>query len=379
MSFQHVRLALFVLLGVLVAQVWPMTLERVRLVLFVLLGALAGHLWQETLTRGGERLRWLLALLLVPLGLLAHAVGRELATWMVGGPAIEFGLVGVRSRAGSDVGGLGGWWLAVAGTFVALCFAAALWAIARRLASTLPRLSHLLFAGALLNAGFLLVVDPVASALDDRPLLWSTIYDFSATPIASALTASIHLGLVGAAVVCRRRLYEVEWAFRTARRADLARLRATIERDPRDLRARQNLARLYFDGRRPAWTADAARDGLLACGEDAVLYSILGGAQIRMKRFEAAQESLARAAEWSAGNPQLQSWIRANQAIALAASGQPSEALDRFSTLDGDVAQDRSVQVWRQRARDAETAAASASARPGAARGWKRWTRRGDR
>lgn len=197
----------------------------------------------------------------------------------------------------------------------------------------------------------MLLVVPLFATFDRRDSDWATIYDFAATPIGSAIVAVAHAGVLGAAVVRRRQLAELEWAFRTGRREQLAHLHDAIAREPTDVRVWQDLVRLYFDGLQPAWAGRAARDGLAAGGDDPVLYAILGGALIRERRFEAALEPLARATELAAGDPQLEMWVRANRAIAHAARGETSESLLLFDTLDEAMVLDGAVTVWHERAR----------------------------
>jgi tetratricopeptide (TPR) repeat protein len=129
----------------------------------------------------------------VPLGVLAHELGHVLAVWAAGGQVAEFHYrafwgyvvpIGNFSPAQN-------WFIAIAGTLASLAFGLLIWLLFRRMdSSTLRYFGVRAFR---FQVYFSLVYYPLFTLFGfDGD--WKTIYDFSATPWLSTVTAVLHAG-----------------------------------------------------------------------------------------------------------------------------------------------------------------------------------------
>jgi hypothetical protein len=127
----------------------------------------------------------------VPIGVLAHEIGHVLAVWAAGGQVAEFhyrAFWGYVVPIGSFTPAQN-WFIAIAGTLASLAFGILIWLIFRRMdSSTLRYFGVRAFR---FQVYFSLVYYPLFTLLGfDGD--WKTIYDFSATPWLSTVTAVLH-------------------------------------------------------------------------------------------------------------------------------------------------------------------------------------------
>jgi hypothetical protein len=312
--------------------------------------------WREPLSARDEQLAWAAGFFLVlPAGVLVHELGHAVATWSVGGEVVQFSW---RVYWGFIVhtgvfDPLASWWISVAGNLAGAVFGLGLVALATPAGRARPALGRALFVAGTVGIIFTLVIYPLMTADPSFASDWRTIYDFSATPVASAVALAAHIGALAALWHFRGWLRERDWAISRGHVGELARLRRAVADDPAGSQPRAELARLFLDGGRAAWAADAAADALNACGEDAALYGVLADALLRRQLFHEALGPLDRAAELPGIAPEMATAIRANRAIALAGSGRSAEALKVFAELEEPVASHEAVVFWRERARSA--------------------------
>ena len=313
--------------------------------------------WREPLSARDEQLAWAAGFFLVlPAGVLVHELGHAAATWLVGGEVVQFSwrvYWGFIVPAGV-FDPLASWWISVAGNVAGAVFGLVLVALATPAGRARPALGRALFVAGTVGIVFTLVLYPLMSADPSFASDWRTIYDFSMTPVASAVALAAHLSALAALWRSRGWLRERDWAISRGRVRELARVRRAVARDPAAPQPRAELARLFLVGGRADWAAEAAADGLSACGEDVALYGALADALLRRQLFHEALGPLDRAAELPGLAPQTATAIRANRAIALAGSGRSAEALKVFSELEEPVASHEAVVFWRDRARSAD-------------------------
>ncbi len=129
----------------------------------------------------------------VPIGVLIHEFGHALAIWMFGGRVVEFqyrAFWGYVVPQG-DFTPAQSWFIAIAGTLGSLLFGLAIWLIMRRARSKTLRYFGL--RAFRFQVYFSLIYYPLFTVI--VPIGdWRTIYDFSATPLLSGMTAVLHIG-----------------------------------------------------------------------------------------------------------------------------------------------------------------------------------------
>lgn len=319
--------------------------------------------WRGALADRDEQLAFACAFFLViPVGVLLHELGHALATWSVGGQVAQLSwrvYWGFVIPVG-NFGDTAAWWISLAGNLAGLLFGIALLALATAAGRRRPAAGRVMLIAGQLEIVFTLIVYPLMTLDLTFASDWRTIYDFSATPLASAIAAVAHAGLLGGLWLSRRRLDGLGWAIARGHTDELRRLRAALATAPDDVATHRQLAALFLEGHQPRWAAEAAAEGLERCGEDATLYAILGVALVRRGAFDEALGPLARGEEIARGAPEIASWIRANRAIAFAATGRADDALAAFAALEEPMASDRAVQAWRERAQAEATGHAQA-------------------
>lgn len=328
----------------------------VALVVLVAVARRGRGFWRGEVASADRQLTWAIAFFLVlPLGVLLHEFGHALATWSMGG---EVAQISWRVYWGFMVpvglfSPLEHWWISLAGNAAGLLFGFVLLALAGAAGRSRPPLGRVLLVAGQLEIIFTLVVYPLMTIGGYFDGDWSTIYDFGSTPVASTITLAVHAAVLIGLWLARRRLAEADWAISRRRADELARLRAAIRKDPADVGARHALARLFLDGGRRGWAAEASADGLRACGENAALYATLAEALMKRGQFNEALGAVTRAIELTEHAPETRMWLRAHRAIALTAVGRCAEAVEAFSALEGPAASDPAVLHWMDRARAA--------------------------
>ena len=151
---------------------------------------------QEPLNRRKKHLAEQAAFFIaVPLSVFAHEFSHALAVWLFGGEVVEFGYRGFWGYvipAGSFTPAQN-WFIALAGTLGSLAFGLAVWLLLRR--SSVSSLRYFGLRTLRFQVYFSLFYYPLLTLLGfDGD--WRTIYDFSATPILSAVTAVTHAGFL---------------------------------------------------------------------------------------------------------------------------------------------------------------------------------------
>ena len=310
--------------------------------------------WRDAVADRDMQLTWAIGFFLViPVGVFLHELGHAVATWSVGGQVeqlswrVYWGFVVPRG----DFAPLESWWISLAGNLVGFAFGVLLLVLAPRRGRERPALGRSLHVAGQLEIVFTLVVYPLMTLGGYFASDWKTIYDFGATPVASAATLAVHAGLLVALWLSRERLREADWALARGRHGELARLRAAIEADPADVAARHGLARLFLDGGSARRAAETAAAGLKACGEHVALYAVLAEALAKRRHYQEALGPLTRGLELCDGATDTAKWLHAHRAMALFGSGRLSESLEAFAALEEPAASHPAVVAWHERAR----------------------------
>lgn len=154
-----------------------------------------GLLLQEPLTRAkkwlGDQAAFFVA---VPPSVALHELFHALATWLVGGQIVDFGYGGFWGYVVpvGDFTPAQNWFIAIAGTLANLIFGAVLWlALRHHRASSFRYFGLRAFRFQLY---FALVYYPIFTMFLPTISDWRFIYDFSATPLLSTVTAVLHIG-----------------------------------------------------------------------------------------------------------------------------------------------------------------------------------------
>ena len=319
--------------------------------------------WREPVAPQDRQLTWATAFFLViPVGVFLHELGHAIATWSAGGQVeqlswrVYWGFV----VPVGDFTALESWWISLAGNLVGFLFGVALLLLAPRWGRARPALGRTLLVAGQLEIIFTLIVYPLLTFGGYFASDWRTIYDFDATPVTSALTLAVHAALLVALYLSRERLREADWAISRGHYEELARLREAIARDPADVAARRQLARMYVEAGSGGLAAEAAAEGLKICGEHVDLYAVLAEALAVKGQFHEALGPISRALELCDESTETAKWLHAHRAMALFGSGRVSESLEAFSTLREPAASHPAVVAWHERAQmtHAETAAA---------------------
>jgi hypothetical protein len=154
------------------------------------------ELRQEPLTRAKQQQAEQAAFFIgVPPAVLVHELAHAVVVWLFGGQVEEFGyrvFWGYVAYTGS-LTPTQTWIIAIAGTLGSLTFGVAIWLLLRRSASSTARYFGL--RAFRFQIYFSLLYYPIFSLF--LPIGdWRTIYDFSATPLLSGVTAAVHAGLL---------------------------------------------------------------------------------------------------------------------------------------------------------------------------------------
>lgn len=325
--------------------------------------------WDEDFTGDDRRLASQVAIFVVPpFVVLIHELGHIAATLAVGARVLGFhyGLIEGSVTVGGPLSSGENWLVAIAGNLTGGLFGLAM-TLAGATGTRLRRpLRHVLIIGGMLEVGFHLVLYPLLS-LSAGFGDWQEIYDFSATPVLSTVTAVLHVGAMVAALRwwrgdLRRTLFNVDHALD----ADVARLEAAVRAAPGDpdpvielavlfaRHADMSLARATLDSAvaSPALTGLGAARVHLARARMALIEDRWNQAYI------AAREGLealgggaggADASELAQGEVAQRLW--ANVGLALAAMDRPEQALEAFARVRPPVLDDTRVRYARGLAR----------------------------
>jgi len=337
--------------------------------------------WDEQFTTDDRRLATQAAVFVVPpIVVLLHELGHVAGAWIVGGSVVGFhyGLIeGAVTIAGRLSPGEN-WFVAIAGNLAGGLLGLAM-AVAGATRARMRRpLRHVLIVGGMLEVGFHLVLYPLLS-LSAGFGDWQRIYDFSATPVLSAVTAALHLGALAATVRwwrgrLRRTLFNVDHGLD----AEVSRLEKAMRASPQDPEPVIELAVLY------ARNADMAlaRATLDSAATSTVLTG-LGAARLHLARarmaliesrwnqaYIAAQEGL-RGAGGDDGGSEVAQRLWANVGLALAAMDRPVQALEAFARLRPPVVEDTRVIYARGLARMTTGDAAGGRADLESVVGWR--------
>lgn len=315
-----------------------------------------GRFWGGALGAEDRQLAWAVAFFFVlPIGVLLHECGHAIATWMVGGEVLDLswqGYTGFVVRVG-DFTPTESWSISLSGNLISVALGLALLAAAALGVRLRPSLGYVFFAAGLLALFNATIVYPLMT-LDGSTIYndsdWKQIYDFSATPLPSALAAAAHLGLLVALWARRRRLEEMAWAIADGSWHEVSRLRAAIAADPQVVRPRLELGMLFLDRYQPRRLEATMHQALCDCEEHARLYAALGVALLAQHRPQDALAPLRRGLELHDVPPELDQSMRGHLAIALTGCGREPEALTVFSQLREPLTSDPNIKRWQERA-----------------------------
>jgi hypothetical protein len=295
--------------------------------------------------------------LVPPLVVLLHELGHVAAAVAVGARVTDFhyglfeGAVGVAG----DLSPAQDWFLALAGNLVSALVGVAL-LVAGAHATRLRRpLRYVLLFGGLFELLFALVGYPLLSATA-RFGDWLVIYDFSATPTLSWVTAAVN----GAVLVGLWRWWRGELRVRLfsithGTGAELAELRAAVRRAPRAPEPRLALANHFAAVGDLGLAATALDEGAAAVARADSPRLHLARARLALHRGRWNSALLATRAGLAclprAADDDLEQRLWANQGLALAQMERPSLALAAFAHLHDSTAADPRVRYCRGLAR----------------------------
>ncbi|MDQ2825676.1 MAG: hypothetical protein M3Y04_01705, partial [Actinomycetota bacterium] len=286
-------------------------------------------------------------------------LGHIAGAWIVGGRVLglHYGLIegSVQLAAGLSPGS--SWFVALAGNLAGGLLGLAMAVVGARV-TRLPRpIRHVLIVGGLLEVAFHLVMYPLLS-LSAGFGDWTIIYDFSATPFLSTVTAALHLA-AGAATLqwwrgdLRRTLFNVDHALDE----EVARLEAATRAAPEDPEPVIELAVLFARNAEMS-LARATLESAAVAGR----LSGLGAARLHLARarlaviesrwnqgYIAAQDGLHSLGGDDGSEEGQRLW--ANVGITLGAMGRPDQALEAFGRLRPPVVDDTRIRYARGLAR----------------------------
>ena len=323
--------------------------------------------WDDDFTGEDRRLASQVAIFVVPpFVVLVHELGHIAGALAVGGRVLGFHY-GLIEGSVTVAGGLStgeNWFVAIAGNLAGGLLGLAM-TVAGTTGTRLRRpLRHVLILGGMLEVGFHLVLYPLLS-LSAGFGDWQQIYDFSATPVLSTVTAVVHVAAMVGALRwwrgdLRRTLFNVDHALD----AEVARLEAAMRAAPQDPDPVIELAVLY------ARNADMAlaRATLDTAAASPVMTG-LGAARVHLARarmaliedrwnqaYIAARQGLDalggdEGADGEVGQREVSQRLWANVGLALAAMDRPEQALEAFERLQPPVVDDTRVRYARGLAR----------------------------
>ena len=292
--------------------------------------------------------------LVTPVLVLLHELGHIGAAAAVGAhvTGLQYrlfeGAVGIEG----DLTPVQDWFISVAGTLVVVVLGLAMLA-GGALSTRLRRpFRHVLILGGIFQLLFALVGYPLFSATSDFGD-WLVIYDFSATPVLSGLTAAVHVALLlGLWRWWRNDLRARLFAVAHGGEAELDALRAAVRREPAAVAPRLALANHFAvrgDLGMAGWALD---DGLGAVHPPEAARLHLARARLALHRGRWNPALLAARAGLDAlpssgADHELTQRLWANQGLALAQMDRFSLALAAFDHLDEGTASDVRVRYCR--------------------------------
>ncbi|MGH9263412.1 MAG: hypothetical protein ACRD1D_01840 [Acidimicrobiales bacterium] len=321
--------------------------------------------WDADFTAEDRRLATQAAIFVVPpVVVLIHELGHVFGARLVGGRVLDFhyGLIEGSVTVAGRLTPAEHWLIAIIGNLAGGLLGLAMAAIGAGAAGANLRrpLRHVLIVGGLIELGFHLVLYPVIS-LSARAGDWRVIYDFSATPGLSTVTAAAHVAALAAAWYwwrnrVRRTLFHVDHGLER----EVAELEGAMGASPNDPEPVIRLAVLYAAN----GETSLARKTLDDAAESPVLAG-LGKARLQLARarmaliedrwnqaYLAAREGLdaVGAGDGAAGSEVVQR-LWANVGLALASMDRPEQALAAFAHVQLPVADDPRVLYARGLAR----------------------------
>ena len=305
--------------------------------------------WDGPLSREEETRAWRLALFVfVPLAVLAHEYGHVLAIASVGGRTVTlyWGIYWGYVIPEGVSGTIANWWVAAAGSVASMVLAGVLIALALRVRRFSPALRFTFASCALTTFIHTLVFYPLISSSIEGD--WSTIYDFRATPVASAVAALTHAAVVGGMVWWWRRGGLRERIVAISRDLEPELDAVAANRD--DPKRRIALAERYYENDRVDLARETIRKAVRAQGEQPDLYAALGTYSWHDEDYESALVAYRRAQELGATGERRRSLIR-GEALALRQLHRDDEALRVFDALPG-IETDWDSRYWRGTVRE---------------------------
>ena len=269
----------------------------------------------------------------VPIGVLFHEVSHALATWAVGGQVIEFhyrAFWGYVVPQGNFTPAQN-WFIAIAGTLGSLIFGLVIWLVFRRAPSQTLRYFGL--RAFRFQVYFSLIYYPLFTLLGFAGD-WRTIYDFSATPQLSGVTAVLHIGTLLLFWRGDRSGWFEAPSHETIREQEqFEQLAVTATLSPQDTQVQLQ----YIDGLRRGGAKNKARRQLqqfMAQNPDSAAghlelaaLSSAGKRQISKKAAQSAEEAL------NLGLPNSQQFVYAHETVGRyhLENGQIDQAINNFT------------------------------------------------
>ncbi len=205
----------------------------------------------------GEQAAFFIA---VPIGVFFHELGHALSVWQFDGQVLQFayrGFWGFVEHIGNYTAPER-WFISLAGTIGSLLFGLALWLIFRN--NNSPALRYFGLRAFRFQTYFSLIYYPVFTLLGFEGD-WRAIYNFSATPIASSVTAVLHAALLFLFWQGDRTgWFETPAHPTAAAAAEFAQLTRAAQTSPHD----PELQMSYIDALRRGGAANAAKRQLRA-------------------------------------------------------------------------------------------------------------------
>ena len=306
----------------------------------------------DDLTPADRQVATQVAVFLVPpVAVLLHEVGHVVAAWAVGARVTDFnyGLFEGSVGIAGDLTAAQDWFVSFAGNLVSVLIGLAMLTAGARRSRLRRAFRYVLLFGGVFVLLFAAVGYPLLSATADFGD-WLVIYDFSATPVLSGLTAAVHvLGLVALWRWWRKELRVRLFAITHGHEAELARLRAAVRQAPGALEPRLALANLFATRGDLSLAGTALDEGTAAvAGADAARLH-LARARLALHRGRWNDALLATRAGLAPlpADRDLEQRLWANQGLALAQMDRPALALDAFARLDERTAADPGVRYCR--------------------------------